>query len=96
MSDAEIMTIIIRFHQSHYKDFKNYYLGYVAKHLKSYFPSLLTYTRFIEVMPSFIIPLNTYLTALFGKPTGIAFIDSANINKNHSKTNKDEERPLRE
>ncbi len=62
MSNSEIMTIIISFHQSHYRDFKNYYLGYVAKYLKSYFPSLLSYTRFIEVMPSVIIPLNTYLS----------------------------------
>jgi hypothetical protein len=59
MSNAEIMTIIIIFHQSHYRDFKNYYLGYVAKYLKPYFPSLLSYTRFIEIMPSVIIPLNT-------------------------------------
>ncbi|ABM01943.1 transposase, IS4 family [Psychromonas ingrahamii 37] len=79
MSKAEIMTIIISFHQSHYRDFKNYYLGYVAKYLKPYFPALLSYTRFIEVMPSVIIPLNTYLTTLFGKPTGIAFIDSTKI-----------------
>lgn len=79
MSNAEIMTIIISFHHSHYRDFKNFYLGYVAKYLKSYFPSLLSYTRFIEVMPSVIIPLNTYLTTLFGKPTGIAFIDSTKI-----------------
>uniref|UniRef100_UPI0003B371AA IS982 family transposase n=1 Tax=Psychromonas hadalis TaxID=211669 RepID=UPI0003B371AA len=79
MSNSEIMTIIISFYQSHYRDFKNYYLGYVAKYLKSYFPSLLSYTRFIEVMPSVIIPLNTYLTTLFGKPTGIAFIDSTKI-----------------
>lgn len=79
MSNAEIMTIIIHFHQSHYRDFKNYYLGYVTKYLKPYFPSLLSYTRFIEVMPSVIIPLNTYLTTLFGKPTGIAFIDSTKI-----------------
>jgi len=79
LSNAEIMTIIIHFHQSHYRDFKNYYLGYVTKYLKPYFPSLLSYTRFIEVMPSVIIPLNTYLTTLFGKPTGIAFIDSTKI-----------------
>uniref|UniRef100_UPI0003B59F71 IS982 family transposase n=1 Tax=Psychromonas hadalis TaxID=211669 RepID=UPI0003B59F71 len=79
MSNSEIMTIIINFHQSHYRDFKNYYLGYVTKYLKSYFPSLLSYTRFIKVMPSVIVPLNAYLTTLFGKPTGIAFIDSTKI-----------------
>jgi hypothetical protein len=42
MSNAQRMTTIILFHQSHYRDFKNYNLGYVAKYLKSYFPSLLT------------------------------------------------------
>jgi len=30
MSNAEITTIIISFDQSHYRDFKNYYSGYVA------------------------------------------------------------------
>jgi hypothetical protein len=79
MSNAERMTITISFHQSHYRDFKNYYLGYVAKYLKPYFSSLLSYTRFIDIMPSVIIPLNTSLTTLFGKPTGIAFVDSTKI-----------------
>lgn len=69
MSNTEIMTIIIHFRQSHYRDFKNYYLGYIAKYLKAYFPSLLSYTRFIVIMPSVIIPLNPYLTTLFGKGT---------------------------
>ena len=42
MSSSEIMIDIISFHQSNYRDFKNYYLGYVSKHMKSYFPSLLS------------------------------------------------------
>ena len=83
MSNAEIMTIIINFHQSHYRDFKNYYLGYVSKYLKEEFPSLLSYTRFIEVMPSVIIPLSSYLTTRLGKPTGIAFVDSTKISVCH-------------
>ncbi len=83
MSPAEIMTIIISFHQSHHRDFKNYYLGYVTRHLKPYFPYLLSYTRFIEVMPTVIIPLSSYLTTRLGKPTGIAFIDSTKISVCH-------------
>lgn len=83
MTPAEIMTIIIGFHQSHHRDFKNYYLGYIARHLTSYFPSLLSYTRFIEVMPSVVIPLSSYLTTLLGKPTGIAFVDSTKISVCH-------------
>jgi hypothetical protein len=64
------MTTIISFHQSHYRYFNHYYLGYVAKKLKPHFPLLLSYTRFIEVIASVIIPLYT----LFGKPTGIVFV----------------------
>ncbi len=41
LSPAEIMTIIIHFHQSHYRDFKNYYLNYVYPHLRSYFPAVI-------------------------------------------------------
>ena len=83
MTPAEIMTILICFHQSHYRDFKNYYLGYITRHLKSDFPSLLSYTRFIEVMPSVIVPLSSYLTTRLGKPTGIAFVDSTSISVCH-------------
>lgn len=83
MSQSEIMTIIILFHQSHYRDFKNFYLGYVSKYLKSYFPDLLSYSRFVEIQPSVIIPLSGYLTTLFGQPTGIAFVDSTKISVCH-------------
>ena len=41
MNASEIMTIIIGFHQSHFRDFKNYYLCYVSKYLKPDFPQLL-------------------------------------------------------
>jgi len=30
MTTHEIMTIVIGFYMSHYRDFKNYYLGYVS------------------------------------------------------------------
>ena len=30
MTMSEIMTIVISFHMSHYRYFKNYYLGYVS------------------------------------------------------------------
>ena len=35
---SEVMTIIIHFHQSHYRDFKAYYIDHVCKHLRSEFP----------------------------------------------------------
>ena len=30
MTTSEIMTIDVSFHMSHYRNFKNYYLGYVS------------------------------------------------------------------
>ena len=79
LSPAKIMTIIIHFHQSHYRDFKNYYLHYVFRHLREYFPELLSYTRFLGISASVLIPLSSYLTAKLGKPTGIQFVDSTKI-----------------
>lgn len=83
LSPAEVMTIIIHFHQSHYRDFKNYYLHYVCRQLKSYFPELLSYTRFLSIMPSVVIPMCSYLTSKLGKPTGIQFVDSTKIEVCH-------------
>jgi hypothetical protein len=41
---SEIMTIIIHFHQSHYRNFKAYYTHYVGVHLCREFPKLVSYT----------------------------------------------------
>ena len=50
MTTSEIMTIVICFHTSHYRDFKHYYLGYISRFYKDAYPDLLSYTRFLEVM----------------------------------------------
>ncbi len=84
MSPSELMTILIHFHQSHYKDFKNYYLGHVHQHLRSEFPTLLSYTRFLGVMSSVLVPLCSYFTHCLGKPTGIAFVDATSIKVCHN------------
>ena len=83
LSPSELMTIIIHFHQSHYRDFKNYYLHYVCRQLKAYFPELLSYTRFLALMPSVVVPMCSYLTSKLGKPTGIQFVDSTKIEVCH-------------
>jgi hypothetical protein len=79
MTTSEIMTIIICFHISHYRDFKNYYLGYVSHFYKDAYLDLLSYIRFLEVMPKKLVPLPTYFTILKGESTGIEFIDSTSI-----------------
>ena len=83
LTPSEIMTIIVHFHQSHYRDFKNYYLNYVSKALKAYFPELLSYSRFLDMTASVVIPMCAYLTSKLGKPTGIQFVDSTKIEVCH-------------
>jgi len=84
MTMSEIMTIIIAFHSSNHRDFKNYYTGFVARFYKHYFPELLSYTRFLAVMPKALTPLCAYFTHIKGKPTGISFVDSTSIKVCHN------------
>ena len=84
MTTSEIMTIVISFHMSHYRDFKNYYLRYVSLVYKNEFPNLLSYTRFLAVMTRVIVRMCDYFTSLKGKPTGLEFIDSTSIKVCHN------------
>ena len=77
---SEIMTILIAFHQSHYRDFKAYYREQVSKNWHKEFPGLVSYTRFVEYIPSVVIPLIGYLrTRCLGRCSGISFIDSTSL-----------------
>lgn len=84
MSMSEIITIIIAFHTSHHRDFKNYYKGFISQFYRKHFPTLLSYTRFLEVMPQAIVPLSSYFNLLKGDATGIEFIDSTSIKVCHN------------
>ncbi len=46
LSLRESITILIHFHQSHYRDFKAYDVQHVCEHMRSEFPTLVSYTRF--------------------------------------------------
>jgi hypothetical protein len=67
---------MIHFHQSHYRDFKSYYQEHVLVHLCREFPRLVSYGRFVELMPRAVVPLAVYLRQRFGDCTGISFVDS--------------------
>ena len=73
---SEIMTILIYFHQSQYRNFKAYYTEHVYKHLRGEFPGLVSYERFVILMPSVLGPLCAYLKSRYGSCGGISFIDS--------------------
>ena len=62
LTTSEIMTILIHFHQAGYRNFKTYYTEQVQVHLRSEFPGLVAYNRFVELIPRVLAPLLGYLT----------------------------------
>jgi hypothetical protein len=60
---SELMTIVIHFYQSGYRTFKHYYKDKVIRQLKADFPDLVSYHRFIELMPRILAPMCSYLQA---------------------------------
>lgn len=82
---SEIMTIVVHFHQSHYRNFKAYYIEYVQTQLKDAFPGLVSYSRFVRLKARVIAPLSAYLYSLFGQSSGIAFVDSTTLTVCHNK-----------
>ena len=76
---SELMTILIHFHQSHYRDFKAYYLFQSCQHLADAFPNRLSYNRLVAVIPTVLVPLCVYLQTRKGQATGMAFIDATSL-----------------
>jgi hypothetical protein len=72
------MTIVIAFHSSNYRTFKHFYLMLREKH-RAEFPRLVSYNRFVELMPSVLGLLCAYLQHRFGTCTGVSFVDSTAI-----------------
>ena len=80
LSNSEVATIMICFHQSGYKEFKSFYLNHVCKYMRTYFPKLVSYNRMVELQKSIALPLTLFLKMkLLGGCTGISFIDSTPI-----------------
>lgn len=77
--ESEIMTILIHFHQSYYRDFKAFYTGHVLPHLHSDFPGLVSYSRFVQLIPSVLFPLAAYLESCRGQCNGLSFVDSTKL-----------------
>ena len=85
MSTSEIMTIMIYFHQSHYRNFKSYYQREIQNNLKKYFPKCVSYNRFVELIPTILLPLCFFIAAQRKTPTGIYFVDSTILRVCHHK-----------
>ena len=82
---SEIMTIEVLFHMSHYRTFKDFYHECVMRHLRCYFPNLVSYNRFIELKQYSIIPLSMFSLSKSGKETGLYYVDATALKVCHNK-----------
>ena len=64
---SEIMTIVVGLHLSGYRTFKSYYLGQVLRYQRPYYPGLVSYNRFVELLPGSLMPLCCFLVSRFGR-----------------------------
>ena len=88
MSGSEVMTILILFHFSSFRDLKHFYL-FVRSRMKSDFPHTVSYNRFVELERKVCIQLAVFLKMkALGQCTGISFIDSTPIRSCHIKREK--------
>jgi hypothetical protein len=78
MSLAELMTVIVLYHASGFKNFKSFYF-YLRENKRTDFPKLLSYSRFVEWIPYCLLPLTSFLKTRRGNVTGISFIDSTSL-----------------
>ena len=70
------MTIAVAFPGSGFRTFKEFYTLCVLPHWRRAFPNLVSYSRFVELMPWCLMLLCGFLHTRQGDCTGIAFIDS--------------------
>lgn len=84
LSESEIMTILIEFHTSRFRDFKAYY-AFVREYQHREFPKLVSYERFVKLISRVGVPLMMYLRQCQGECTGISFIDSTPLKVCHNK-----------
>ena len=83
MSLSEVMTIVIAFHGSGFRTFKEFYTLQVLPYWGKAFPSLVSYTRFVELMPWCLMLLCCFRPSRRGEMTSISFIDSIPIEVCH-------------
>ena len=79
LSRAEVMTILVLFQQSGFRDLKRFYTKVVCQYWRKDFPNLLSYQRFVEVQRESLILLGALMQTRLGKCSGVSFVDSSKI-----------------
>ena len=77
----EISTILVLFHLSGYQNLKKFYKEHVLLYMKNYFPDLVSYNRFVELIPSSLTFLYAFLKfqTTLNYSYGLAFVDSTKL-----------------
>jgi hypothetical protein len=88
LNDSQIMTILIFFQSSSWRNFKHFYIDLLCVYWKKEFPNLPSYNRFIEIMRRVIFPLTLFAPVRSGKRTGLYFVDSTCLPVCHLKRSK--------
>lgn len=87
MAASEVATIMVLYHFSGYKCFKYYYNQVVEHALKTYFPNLCSYSRFVsymEQMPEYVYAMMKAMASSTPR-TETYFIDSKPLAVCHNK-----------
>jgi hypothetical protein len=79
------MTILIRFHQSHAREFKAFSIQQVLAHVQADFPGLVRYRRFVSLIPSVLVPRASSLDTCRGQGHGLSFVDSTKLVVGHNR-----------
>ncbi len=51
LSLSDVMAVVVQLHHSGYRCFKDFYLKSIQHHYLPFFPQLVSYNRFVELMP---------------------------------------------
>ena len=85
LSLSEAITIIVMFHKTSYRTFKDYYTRFVTPYLKKYFPKLVSYNRFVYLKKTCLFPLFVFSQGCLGSCTGLSFVDSTILTVCHAR-----------
>src|SRR3989339_1075770 len=85
LSLSEIMTIVIYFHHSKFRTFKDYY-SFLKLYHNNAFHNFVSYNRFVELQKQILVVLMLFFSTRCSKnATNISFIDSTSLKVCHNK-----------
>ena len=85
LCQSEIITLLVAYQQSQFRTFKAFYQNYVCRHWQPAFPRLVSYSRFLEFIPSVLSLLSRFLSTLLCPTNGLCFLDSTPLAVCHNR-----------